>query len=72
MFFLLSVKKLRPPPPSFLITSVFCDKEFFDSAHSPFGQKKSEYFLIRIFWIGRDSPSPFSTESKKISFLSLP
>ena len=26
--------------------------------------KKSEYFLIRIFWIGRDPP-PFLTESKK-------
>ena len=27
--------------------------------------KKSEYFLIRIFWIGRDLPHPFLTESKK-------
>ena len=27
--------------------------------------KKSEYFLIRIFWIGRDPPAPLLTESQK-------
>ena len=29
--------------------------------------KKSEYFLIRIFWIGRDPP-PLLTQSKKKQF----
>ena len=35
LFFLLSVKKLRPPPSPFLTTSVFSDKDFFDSAQTP-------------------------------------
>ena len=60
MFFLLLVKKLRPPSP-FLTTSVFSDKDFLDLP--PLMNKmfkndqklfkkwsnKSEYFLIGIF-----------------------
>ena len=46
----------------FLTASVFSDKDFLDLPRPPpFSQnqsKKSEYFLIRIFWIGRDPP-PF-------------
>ena len=34
--------------------------------HPPFVKKKSEYFLIRISWIGRDPP--LLTESKKKQF----
>ena len=35
LFFLLSVKKLRPPSPPFLTTSVFSDKDFFTRARPP-------------------------------------
>ena len=52
-----TVKKLRPPPPPFLTTSVFSVKDFFDSAQTPplFGEKWSknyQFFLYKtpIFW----------------------
>ena len=34
--------------------------------------QKFEYFLIRIFWIGRDPPLPLLTESKKKQFFMPP
>ena len=43
----------------------------FSNYAAPFGQKKSEYFLIRIFWIGRDPP-PFWPKVKKNSFFMAP
>ena len=69
VFFTFSQKiQTHPPPPPFLTTSVFSDKDFLDLPRPPpFSQnqsKKSEYFLIRIFWIGRDPPP----QSKKCHF----
>ena len=34
--------------------------------------KKSEYFLIRIFWIGRDAPPPFDRKWKKTGLFMPP
>ena len=43
----------------------FSDKTLLDWVRPPPWSKKSEYFLIRIFWIGRDPPPPLLTESQK-------
>ena len=43
----------------------FSDKTPLDWVRPPPWSKKSEYFLIRIFWIGRDPPAPLLTKSKK-------
>ena len=51
--------------------SHFSDKNPFGLGETPppfgkIGKKKSEFFLIMIFWIGRDPPARLSEKSKKI------
>ena len=50
----------------------FSDKTLLDWVRPPpLGQKKSEYFLIRIFWIGRD-PTYLTKSKKKTVFYASP
>ena len=44
-FFIFRKKTEPPPPPPFLTTSVFSDKDFFDSAKN--GKKNNQFFLYK-------------------------